>query len=284
MIKNTQWDIKTKIKTFLILFFTVFLEIFYFAISREWNSASAIIAQIMAAIAFSVFVAFTTTEKGWKLGSPQGILMALSVILLLGVMASSVDLSTDLHMMMIFTSLMLICSQKIMLVPVSAVLSVIVAVKYSEIATMCLPAVTGVSLMYLSEELKKSAVWKKILFAVSETVIIGSAVYTFWYRRYFLNINSLVTELWDSVIAVLVITILVVLIVISIKRKRSVFEIAGYIISAAFSVLPMFIYSSYAFPASVAGVMMLVVICRNGLPMEELGEKSLKFICSKIKR
>lgn len=283
MIK-TQWDIKTKIKTFLILFFTVFAGVFYFAISRGWNSVSSIVIQLVASLAFSAFVAFTSSEKGNTVISAQGILMVLSAVLLLGVMVSSVDLSTDLHMMMIFTSLILLCAQKVMLVPVSAVLSIIVAVKYNEIAVMCLPAATGVALMFLSEELEKSAVWKKILFTVSEAVIIGATVYTFWYRRYFFALNSLFTELWDSIISVFVIATLIALAVVSIKRKRLVTEIAGYIISAVFSVFPMFIYSSYAFPASVATVMILVVICQNGLPLEEFGEKSLNFICSKIKK
>ncbi len=284
MIKNAQWDMKTKIKTFLVLFFTVYVGIFYCAVGKEWDSAKDIVTQLAASLAFSAFVAFTLNEKGNNLFSAQGILMTASVFLTLGVLVSSNNLSSDAIRMMILAPLMLICSQRAVFVPVSAVLSVVAAVKYSGTAAMCLPAAAGVSLIYLSEELKNSAVWKKILVAVSEAVIIGAAVYTFWYRRYALTVHSLITEIWDSVALVFAIAVLVGLAVVSIKKKRPITETAGYIISAAFSVVPLFLYSAYSFPTGAVMIMMLTVICQNGLPLEDLGEKSLEFICSKFKK
>jgi len=274
---------KTKIKTVLILFFTVFAGIFYCAIGKEWDSAKDVIIQFAASLAFSAFVALTLNEKGNKLFSAQGILMTVSVFMTLGVLISNINLSSDVIRMMVFMPLILLCSQKAVLVPVSAVLSIIVAAKYSGTAVMCLPA-AGVSLIYLSEELKNSAVWKKILVLVSEAVIIGAAAYAFWYRRYSLSVHSLVTEIWDSLALVFAIAVLVVLAVVSVKKKRPLAETAGYIISAAFSVVPLFMYSTCSFAAGASMIMMLTVVCQNGLPLEELGEKTLKFICSKFKK
>ncbi|MBR4858252.1 MAG: hypothetical protein IKU08_03615 [Clostridia bacterium] len=284
MIKNVQWDMKTKIKTFLVLFFTVFAKIAFWGIGKEWDSGKDIVTQIAASLAFAAFVALTLNEKGNKLFSAQGILMTAATFMTLGVIVSHQNLSSDTIRMLVFMPLILICSQKAVLVPVSAVLSVVAAAEYSGTAVMFLSAASGVSLIYLSEELKKSALWKKILVAVSQAVIIGAAVYTFWYRRYSFTVHSLVTELWDSVAIVFSIAVFVILAVVSIKKKRPVTETAGYIISAVFSVVPLFIYSSYAFPAGASMIMMLAVICQNGLLLEELSENALKSVCSKFKK
>lgn len=284
MIKNAQWDMKTKIKTFLALFFTVLVGIVFFGIGKGWDSAKDIVTQLTAALAFSAFVAFTLNEKGNRLLSAQGILMTAAAFMTLGVIVSYAHLSSDSIRVLIFMPLILICSQRAVLTPVSAVLSVVVAAEYSGTAVMVLSAAAGVSLIYLSEELRKSELWKKILVAVSEAVIIGAAVYTFWYRRYSFTVHSLVTELWDSIAIVFAIAVFIILAVVSIKKKRPVTETAGYIISAAFSVVPLFIYSSYSFPAGTSMIMMLTVICQNGLPLEELGENALKSVCSKFKK
>lgn len=284
MIKNAQWDVKTKIKTFLILFFTVFAGIIYFAISREWDSVRDVVTQFAASLAFSAFVALTLNEKGNNLFSAQGMLMTASVFLTLGLLVPGANLSSETIRMLVFMPLMLICSQKAVLVPVFAVLSVVAAAEYSGTAIMCLPAAAGVPLIYLSEELKNSPLWKKILVAVSEIAVIGATVYTFWYRRYSYTVHSLVTEIWDSLAIVFAIAVFAVLAIDSIKRKRTITETAGYIITAVFSVVPLFIYSSYSFPAGAAMIMTLTVICQNGLPLEEHGENLLKSVCLKFKK
>lgn len=284
MIKNAQWDMKTKIKTFLVLFFTVFAGIFYFAIGKEWDSAKDIATQLAASLAFSAFVAFTLNEKGNNLFSAQGIFMTVSVFMTLGILVSDINMTSDVIRMLVFMPLILICSQKTVLVPVSALLSVVIAAEYSGTAAICLPAAAGVSLIFLSEELKNSAFWKKILVAVSQIVIIGAAVYTFWYRRYSLTVHSLITEIWDSLAIVFSIAVFAALAIASIKKKRQFTETAGYIISAVFSVVPLFMYSAYSFPAGASMIMVLTVICQNGLPLEESGENALKFICSKFKK
>lgn len=284
MIKNAQWDVKTKIKTFLILFLTVFAGIFYFAISKEWDSAKEVVTQFAASLAFSAFVALTLNEKGNSIFSAQGMLMTVSVFLTLGVLVSRVTLSSEAIRMLVFMPLMLICSQKVVLVPVLAVLSVVAAAEFSGTAVMCLPAAACVPLIYLSEELKNSPLWKKILVAVSEIAVIGATVYTFWYRRYSFTVHSLVTEIWDSLAIVFAIAVFAALAIDSIKKKRTITETAGYIISAVFSVVPLFIYSSYSFPAGAAMIMTLTVICQNGLPLEEYGENLLKSVCSKLKK
>lgn len=284
MIKNAQWDIKTKIKTMLILFFAVYAGIFYFAVENEWKSVQFIVSHIATALAFSAFFVVTLTGKGNSLFSVQGATATAAALIILGLLFTRVYLSNDVMTMMFFLSLMLICSQNIVVLPVTAILSVIVAVKYSGSAVMCLPATAGASLIYLSEEIKNSVKWKKVLFAVSEAVIIGATVYTFWYRRYFLTLHSLVTEISDSVISVIAIAILVVLAVESIKRKRPVTETAGYIISAAFSVIPLFMYKSYVVPAGAAMIAMFTVITKDGMLADEIVKNVFKSISSKIKK
>lgn len=284
MMKNIQWDTKTKIKTAVIVFLTVFAGIFYESVSWDWTSVRMLISQLAAAVAFSAFILVTANEKCYSLKSVQGIATVISVVLALGIVVSRDFYNDDALRMLFFAPVLLICSQSVLLMPVAAVISVFAALKYNGAAVMCMPAAVGAALIYLSSSVKESPVWKKILFAVSELAVIGAAIYAFYMRRYSLTVHSLVTEIGDSIGLLVAVVLLIALAVISIMKKRTVGEIFGYIVSAAFAVIPMFLYRAYALPASAAMLMLFPVICQNGLPAEELGEKALKCICSKFKK
>lgn len=284
MIKNIQWDTKTKIKTAVILFLTFFAGIFFESVSRNWTSAKMLIFQFAAAAAFSAFVLVTAKEKCYSLKSVQGIATVISVVLAFGIVVSRDFYNDDALRMLFFAPVLLICSQSVLLMPVAAVISIFVAVKYSGTAVIYMPAVVGAALIYLSSSVKESPVWKKILFAVSELAIIGAAIYAFYMRRYSLTVHSLVTEMWDSIALFIAVVVLIALAVVSVMKKRTVGEIFGYVVSAAFAVVPMFLYRAYALPASAAMLMLFPVICQNGLPAEELGEKAFKYVCSKFKK
>lgn len=284
MMKNIQWDTKTKIKTAVIVFLTVFAGIFYESVSRDWTSVKMLISQLAASAAFSAFILVTANEKCYSLKSVQGIVTVISAVLALGIVVSRDFYNDDALRMLFFASVLLICSQSVLLMPAAAAISVFAAVKYSGAAVMCMPAVVGAALIYLSSSVKQSPVWKKILLAVSELAVIGAAIYAFYMRRYSLTVHSLVTEIWDSIGLLVAVALLIALAVISVMKKRPVGEIFGYIVSAAFAVIPMFLYRAYALPASAAMLMLFSVICQNGLPAEELGEKALKCVCSKFKK
>ena len=284
MMKNIQWDTKTKIKTAVILFLTFFAGIFFESVSRNWTSAKMLISQFAAAAAFSAFVLVTAKEKCYSLKSVQGIATVISVVLAFGIVVSRDFYNDDALRMLFFAPVLLICSQSVLLMPVAAVISIFSAVKYSGAAVMFMPAVVGAALIYLSSSVKESPIWKKILLAVSELAVIGAAIYAFYMRRYSLAVHSLITEVWDSVGLFIAVVLLIALAVISVINKRSVGEIFGYVVSAAFAVIPMFLYRAYSLPASAAMLMLFPVICQNGLPAEELGEKIFKFVYSKLKK
>lgn len=284
MMKNIQWDTKTKIKTAVIVFITVFAEIFYESVSRDWTSVKMLISQFAAAVAFSAFILVTAKEKSYSLKSVQGMVTVISVALVLGITVSRDFYNDEVLRMLFFAPILLICAQSALLMPVGAVISIFAAVKYSGAAVICLPAAAGAALIYLSSSVKESPVWKKILFAVSESAIIAATVYAFYSLRYSLTVHSLITEIWDSLGLLVAVVLFIALAVVSIMRKRPVGEIFGCIISAAFAVVPMFLYRAYALPASAAMLMVFPVICQNGLPAEELGEKALKCVCSKFKK
>ncbi len=284
MIKNIQWDTKTKIKTAVILFLTFFAGIFFESVSRDWTSAKMLISQFAAAAAFSAFVLVTAKEKCYSLKSVQGIATVISVVIAFGIVVSRDFYNDDALRMLFFAPVILICSQSVLLMPVAAVISVFAAVKYSSTAVAFMPAAVGAALIYLSSSVKESPVWKKILFAVSELAIIGGAIYAFCMHRYSLTVHSLITEIWDSVGLLVAVVLLIALAVVSVKNKRPVGEIFGYVVSAAFAVVPMFLYRAYSLPASAAMFMLFSVICQNSLPAEEFGEKAFKFVCSKFKK
>ncbi len=284
MVKNTQWDTKTKIKTAIIIFAAVFAAIFYAGAGKEWISANMLLTQLAAVVAFTAYVVLTVKADAYSLKTPQGIYALIAVFWVLGIVVSNKYLAHEILWMLLYAPLMLICSQFAVLTPVAAAISVFVALKHDGVAVMCLPAVIGASLIYLSSSVKESALWKKLLFAVSELVIIGATVYSFWLRRYFLTVHSLVTDIWDSLGILFAVIFLIAIAVVSIKNKRSLGEIFGCVAAAGFAVVPMFMYYAYSLPASAAMLMVFPVICQKGLPAEELSTKAIKFICSKIKK
>ncbi len=284
MIKNTKWDTKTKIKTAIIIFVSVLAAIFYVGAGKEWISTNMLLTLLGASVTFSAFIALTVKSEACTLKSAQGITALIAIFFVLGIVVSNNFLVHEILLMLLFAPLMLICSQFVVLTPVAAAISVLLVLKYDGVAVMCLPAVVGSSLIYLSSSVKESALWKKLLFAVSELVIIGATVYSFWLRRYFLTVHSFVTDIWDSLGLAVAVIFLAAIAVFTIIKKRPFGEILGCIAAAAFAVVPMFMYYAYSLPASAAMLMIFPIICQNGLPAEELLSKAMNFIGSKIKR
>ncbi len=284
MMKNIQWDTKTKIKTALVIFIAFFAGILYECLSWEWISLKSVLIQIAASVAVSLFVVFTVQEKGYSLQSSQSVAMAVSVALLMLMVTSRNNFSSEALLMVFFAPVLLICSQVTVLMPAAALIGVYIVLEHDGVAVMCLPAAVGASLIYLSSKVKESAAWKKILFAVSEVVLIAAAVYAFCLRRYSLTLHSLITQVWDSIGIFVTIAALIALAVVSVIRKRPVGEIFGYIAGAALSAVPMFMYGAYSLPATAATFMIFPVICQDGLPAGELADKALDAIVSKFKK
>lgn len=284
MTKNIQWDIKTKIKTALIMFITIFVGIFYESVSRDWTSSKMIITQVAASAAFAALVAFTVDAKACSLKSAKGIATLVMIAYVFAVIVSRNFFKHEALLMLVFAPLLLICSQVTLLMPVAAVISWFIALKHGGVAVMCMPAVVGASLVCLSAQVKDSPVWKKILFAVSEFAVIAAAVFSIYNRRYFLITYALITDIWDSLGIIATVAIFIALAVVSIKKKRSVGEIFGYIASSALAIVIMFMNTDYSLTASCAMLMAVPVICQGGLPAEEIGDKALKTICEKLKK
>ena len=284
MMKNIQWDIKTKILTALILFLAVFTAIFFESTSRDWISSKMLVTQLAASVAFSAYILTTADEKTFSLKSVQGFATLLMIAFVFVVGLWRRYYNHDMLRMLFYASTLLICSQTTVLTPVAALISVYLALKLDGVAVICLPAVVGASLIYLSSSVKDSALWKKILFAVSELTIIAAMVCSFYKRRFFLSVHSLVTEVWDSAGLIIAVVFLIALAVVSIIKKRPLGEVFGCIVAAGFAVVPMFMYNAIAIPASSAMLMLLPVVCGSGTLAEEMCENAFCKIKSKLKK
>lgn len=150
MIKSTKWDTKTKIKTAIIIFVSVLAAIFYVGAGKEWISTNMLLTLLGASVAFSAFIALTVKSEACTLKSAQGITALIAIFFVLGIVVSNIFLVHEILLMLLFAPLMLICSQFVFLTPVAAAISVLLVLKYDGVAVMCLPAVVGSSLIYLS--------------------------------------------------------------------------------------------------------------------------------------
>ena len=141
MIKNTQWDTKTKIKTAIIIFVSVLAAIFYVGAGKEWLSTNMLLTLLGASVAFAAFIAVTVNSEACSLKSAQGITALIAVFFVLGIVVSNNFLVHEILLMLLYAPIMLICSQFAVLTPVAAAISVVLALKYDGVAVMCLPAV-----------------------------------------------------------------------------------------------------------------------------------------------
>lgn len=288
MLKNISWDTKDKIKVSLLLFLLVEGKIFFESLGSGLITLPLVLLAFAAGVAFTAFLLQNITEKGMKFFSAQGVIIALTVILALGVVISYRFVSRETILILLSASIMVICAQKLYLMPIAIALGAVTVFNvlgsiHDFVGLSCVPAAIGVSCVCLSAEIKQSAIWKKILFAVFELALIALAVKAFYNRRFTISVDSLFFQAWDTIASFFAVIILVVLIVYSIINNKNIIEIFGYIAVAAFGMVSMATEVIYVLPSAMAMFMMLAAVTKEGFTADVAADEAIKLISSKIK-
>lgn len=289
MLKNGSKDFKEKIKFLLLLVLVVLSKVFFESIENGITEPKNIILAAAAGFAFSVYIIKVLTKEAFNLFTVQSLFAIITLVLTLGVVISHRLISAYSLCSVLLASVMLLLAQHFYLLPVAAVLSVGIMLlenrpEIQSITMSCVPSVIGISCVCLSEELKKSAVWKKIVFAVSNLIMIASAVKVFYIFRFTVTVHSFVIQIWDSFASFAAIIILAVLAVWAIKTKKSIGEIFGYIVVAAFGIVPTFMEMKYVFVSAMAMFMMLTACAKDGMTADVLFDTAADFLKSKAKK
>lgn len=289
MLKDISWDTKEKIKISLILFFALLSKSFFESIENGYVEPVDIILQIAACLAFTAFLITTLTDRGLNLKSAQGVLAVIMVIITLGIVISYRLISEEMLYSVLFSSVMIMLAQKLYLLPVAALLGFAVSLAESmpeihSIAISGIPAAVGVSLVYLSDKIKNSALWKKIVFVGIELFMVYTVVSVLETKTGMMTFHNVKTQMWDSVASLAAIIILVALAIFSIVNKRTAGEALGYIAAAVFGVLPITMEMEYAFVSAMSMFMMLVAVAKDGMTADMFFEKTVESVRAKIKK
>jgi len=291
MIKNVAWDTKEK-KISAVIFTVIFLSLYFFETMRaSFNEITEILFIALGGILFSLFY-ITSIEGKWnRLFSAQGIIAVATVVVTLGMAESySIGTTTTAGMLIMFVApVFLFMVQKIFFVPVVAIVSVVMAsmITKPDIQMMvltCIPAAIGMSCISFSKEIKESAIWKKIIFAVSQIAMLVSYGYTVYCRRFTITFHSLKTEVWDSVASFIAVIVLLVFAVYALKNKKPAFEIIGYLVIALTGIVPMFMEMKYAFFSAMAIYMVMLRASKEGSLADDVFNDTVKLFNPKNRK
>lgn len=277
MLKNIAWDTKDK-KSAAIIFAVIISGQLFFEVMRVgYNSITEILLVALAAISFSLFF-ITTIEGKWnRIFSAQGIAAALTVVSALG-LANSFEVGNSTFegvYTMLAASVMLLLVQKIYFLPVVAIIGFVMSLLTEQpliqsITIFALPASIGLSCVYYSGELKDFAVWKKIIFIVSQIVMLAAFGYTIFCRRYTITFHSFITEAWDSLFSMIAVIILICFAVKTIIKKECIIRAFGYLLPALLSMVPMFMEKKYALISAMTLFMFILFASKEGSVADEI--------------
>ncbi len=290
MIKNIAWDSKDKKISAVIFTFIISSMLFFEAMRSGRTEITDILIVAAAGVLFSLYFITSVEGKWGRIISAQGIISVLTIVVTFGMTVSQHTTSTeDCFFVVLFASLLFIMAQNIYFLPVSVIISAVLALQVTipemqTVAMSCIPGVVGISCIGFSVKLKDSAVWKKIIFAVSQLVALASYGYTVYCHRFMITLHSLITEVWDTAASFIAVVILIAFAVYAIKNKKSVFEFVGYLVVVVTGVVPMFMEMKYAFFSATAMFMVLLWASKEGSLADDVFNDIVKLLNPKNKK
>lgn len=277
MIKNIAWDTKEK-KIAAIIFTVVFMgQLFFETMRVGFNQITEIIFIALAGIAFSLFFVTGIEGKWNRIFSAQGIISVATIVVTLG-MAESYYVSTSTregYYGLFFISLALLMVQKFYLIPVNVVIAVVMSIltekpMIQSITMFMIPASVALACICHSGKFKEFAIWKKIVFILTQLVMIAAYGYTVYCRIYTITFHNLKTEIWDSLASVVAIILICAFAVAAIIKRKSVIEIFGYVVLAATGVLPLFMEMKYVLISAMSLFMVLTFASKEGSAADDV--------------
>lgn len=284
MIKNVAWDTKDK-KISAVIFTFIFLGLLFFETMRaNYIETSYMYIPFIAVtgILFSLFF-ITSIEGKWnRIFSAQGLISVATVVVVLGMTISEKTTSTKegLHALFI-TSIVVLLAQNFYLLPVAAAIGAVISAmaekpEIQSTAISCIPAAIGVSCICLSEKLKDSAIWKKIIFALIQLVMFASYGYILYSRMYTITLHNLITEVWDSVASLIAVVVLFALVIFGLIKKKTIGEIFGCFALALMGIVPMFMQMKIVFISAMGMYMVLLAASKEGSVADEVFNDTVK--------
>ncbi len=287
MTKKLSGNTKNKVIIASILLGVMFVRILFETTVYNWTIPELIIPAVASPVIFVAFIMLTLSDKAYDIFNAQGIFAATSIAMVTGALTSYRMIVTGDRMVLlslIAASALMICVQRFETLPVAVIIGGFVAVKHDSVAVAVIPAAVSAAYVCLSEKMKKNPVWQKLVFAVLEIALFAEAIHAFYIRRFTFSIYNFKGEIWDSIAVFVFVAVLLAFTVIAIKNKRTIGEILGYFLLAVFGILMTWTEMKTVVASSVAIIMMLTVVAKNGTIAETATDDIIKRIKEKTNK
>lgn len=273
MSKTNLSSKKNKIIASVLILLATFSKVLFEFAGKEYLKPGLIALAVLTTVAFTAFFVTAMNEKGFSFFSGQGIFGTISLVMVFFVMMSFRLVDERHTFLVLMVSIALLCSQKVVTLPVSAAIVIFMVFKSENFVLSCAPAVLLGSSVYLVSEIKGSAIWKKIVFALCELVVLGSLVYEYYIHRFLYNTHAIITQLWDSAGSVVAVIFLVAFAMYAIKAKKSIIETIAYIVAAVATAIPVTMTMMFPIASASCMFLALTLACQKSSAAEELTDK-----------
>ena len=289
MSKRISSDFKEKLKYFLIIFLVVLGKVFFETLGRGSVDPLVVLLEVLLSLAFSYFIFTAVDLKDFSLTSLQNIFAIIMIIFTLGVMISYRFISFGMFFAVLLSSVMVLLAQRFYLVPIAVSVAFFISLldgkSYLQSNAMsCIPAAISVSCVFLSAQIKESALWKKLVFTASQVAMIASVIRVYYKYRFAMTVHSFFAQKWDTIASFVSVIILLILVVYTIKKKRCIGEAFGYFSAAAFAVPSMFMDTNFPMVSGMSLLMIITLFGKEGMPAHEIFTKAVDYFKIKLKK
>ncbi len=297
---------KNEILTILVIFAAVFAKTLYEMSTMGPILPESLIRVLIASVAFATFLLMSFSKSIGRSFTGQDFVGIAALIYTLGVTIESLVIRYDVLTFMVCISVMLLLAKNIYALIAAAAVSVFITVFINYAAVVCIPAAIGTSMVLMAprfvkakpaskKKSKKAELQpqdenkkEKIIFFVCQAVMLASAIYAHYVRRFSMAAISFEYNI-KLIIPILILdVVLIALVIAAIKKKRPAFEIIGYIIPVLFSAMSMFMEYSLVATETSSLFFALFLMCDKsslaGETAENIEEKLSEKISALLKK
>ncbi|MBR3817764.1 MAG: hypothetical protein IKJ41_01295 [Clostridia bacterium] len=279
-----------------------FASLFSFMLTTRFVARN-VFYMLIASLPFAVYITSRLSENFRKNIKAVDIAAIVTLGYTFLVILRNGVMRYDLLITVGIVSLSLLLCGNIYTLPVAAIINLIASFKFGYSATMSVPAAICLSMVCFSYIFKKQkAVSKKkakkaenltsapdykkekIIFAISEIILFISLGIMIYYRQTTIALITFMSNIEYIIPCLILAACFVIFAVLSIKNKKPLVEVIGYLVAVATMPLTQLCEYSVAAGGVFAAFMLLLALLDNELDSGRYAQSAYKNIISRISK
>ena len=262
MSEKTASQLKNRLIVFALCFVLIILKGLHGAGQRGMIQLDVFAALIAGAFAYSFLISMNVPADG-RLLSVQNILGAISACGLIVGTFDYREISVEVFAMLAVFAGGLLFVKEIRYLPAAAALAILSHCFFQYTAITAIPVLFAAGFTLNWHKVKAAPVFDKIIFGISEAVLLGASVYCFVIFKDSFNIGS-IAAYWLNFVAVAAMSVLALYVAFrAFKENGRKIEALGYVSMAA-AALPITLMSSRNANMIVAATALALIVISNG--------------------